>query len=170
MHCKKKKNPRTLKLYGTCYINPDIIDIMFACFQFLFVSIINVAYVLYQSIAPSKYSLFPRGCHCWKNRLKRWILPILLLFVVLSINLLNIHHWKRTALWRGKSVSSWMTEICPNSYFLNLILWCSLAGWKSSTNVFPKGQLKKLYPLLWVWYSNDCSFSIGSPILTCRIN
>ena len=153
-----------------CYINPDIIDIIFGCFQFLFVSIINVAYVLYQSIAPSKYSLFPRGCHCWKNRLKRWILPILLLFVVLSISSLNIHHWKRTALWRGKSVSNWMTEICPDSYFINLILWCSLAGWKSSTNVFPKGQLKKLYLLLWVWYSNDCSFSIGSPILTCRIN
>ena len=116
-------------------------------------------YVLYQSIAPSKYSLFPRGCHCWKNRLKRWILPILLLFVVLSINLLNIHHWKRTALWRGKSVSNWMTEICPDSHFINLILWCSLAGWKSSTNVFPKGQLKKLYLLLWVCSCcSNCSF------------
>jgi len=135
---------RTLKLSGTCYTNPDII---------------NVVYVLYQSITPSKYPLFLRGCHCWKNRLKRWILPILLLFVVLSINLLNIHHWKRTVLWRGKSVSSWMTEICPNSYFLNLILWCSLAGWKSSTNVFPKGQLKKLYPLLWVCSCcSNCSF------------
>jgi len=135
----------TLKLSGTCYTNPDII---------------NVVYVLYQSITPSKYPLFLRGCHCWKNRLKRSILPILLLFVVLSISLLNIHHWKRTALWRGnKSVSNWMAEICPDSYFINLILWCSLAGWKSSTNVFfPKGQLKKLYLLLWVWYSNDSSF------------
>jgi hypothetical protein len=36
----------------------NAIDIVFACFKFLFACIINVVYVLYESITPSKLILF----------------------------------------------------------------------------------------------------------------
>ena len=71
-------------------------------------------YVLYLSIIPSKYSSFPRGCHYWRNHLKRWTPPILLLCVVLLINFLISHHWKKTALWIGKTaLIKWLHY--PNS-------------------------------------------------------
>ena len=106
-------------------------------------------YVLYLSIIPSKYSSFPRGCHYWRNHLKRCTPPILLLCVVLLINFLISHHWKKAALWIGKIAPiEWLHY--PSSLFVNFEFFWHSGGWKSSTNAFPKEQLKKSYLLLWV--------------------
>jgi len=83
---------------------------------------VKAIYVLYESITPNLYYLFSRNCYYWKNPLRRLILPILCLCVVLLINLLSSHHWKKKVPWIGKSVSDSVTEI---SWFTNLLTWFS---------------------------------------------
>jgi len=90
-----------LLFFGTCYINRDLIGK--ACARMWFISLQILANILY---------FFPRGYYCWKNRLKNWIPPILLMCVAPSISLLNSRHWKKTVPCIGKSVSQWMTEMC----------------------------------------------------------